>query len=222
MVNILAAITSCTRCHLYKSMPDGCYPVKGDGPLSADLMIVGEALGKTEALLELPFQGMAGKMLNKMLEAANINRAKTYITNVVKCRPTKNNGKSNRPPSNEEIDRCKSWLYNELCVVRPKVIVTLGKVPTSALLYKTQHMENKTYKLKDLLQQQFLINYHDEVEEIKWTSIVVPCYHPSYILGHNRKMLGMSIEILKMVYNILNNSTLLGEDNGEKIRQNIN
>ncbi len=218
MVNILSAIPSCTRCHLYKSMPEGCHPVPGDGPITADMMIVGEALGEQESLLELPFQGMAGRMLDRMLEEANIDRTTTYITNAVKCRPTKNNGKSNRPPSNEEIDKCKSWLYNELCVVRPKVIVTLGKVPTSVLLYKTQHMKNKTYKLKDLLQQQFLMNYYDEVEEVKWDSIIVPCYHPSYILGHNRKMLGMSIEILKMVYNILNDNTSLGENHGEKIR----
>jgi len=210
MVNCLSAIPSCKRCHLYKDMPEGCHPVPGDGPLTADLMIVGEALGKNEALLELPFQGMAGKMLDKMLEESNIDRTTTYITNVVKCRPTRNNiiGKSNRPPSNEEIDKCKSWLYNELYVVQPKVIVTLGKVPTSVLLYKTQYMKNKTYKLKDLLQQKFLMNYHNEAEEVKWNSIVVPCYHPSYILGHNRKMLGMSIEILKMVHNILNDNTL--------------
>ncbi len=95
-MNLLSAIKDCKRCPLYKDMPEGCKPVKGDGSLNADLMLVGEALGKDESLLELPFQGMAGKMLDKMLEKANINRKQIYLDNIVKCRPTTNNGKKNR------------------------------------------------------------------------------------------------------------------------------
>ncbi len=199
MVNILEAIPSCTRCNLYKSMPEGCHPVPGDGPLTASLMIVGEALGEQESLLELPFQGMAGRMLDKMLEAANIDRKETYISNTVKCRPTTNSGKKNRPPSNEEIDKCKSWLYNEICIVQPKIIVTLGKIPTSALLYKTQHMKKKVFTLKDMVGKKYKMNYIDTIEEKRFVSIVIPIYHPSWLLGHGREQVNQSIEIFKLV-----------------------
>lgn len=202
MVNILAAIPSCTRCHLHKSMPDGCHPVPGDGPLTASMMIVGEALGEQESLLELPFQGMAGRMLEKMLKVNEIDRRDIYITNAVKCRPTHIKWKKvcNRPPFNIEIEKCKSWLYNEICVVRPKVIVTLGKIPTQVLLYKSKHMKKKTFTLKNMTGQQYVIQYHDMMEDIKWTSIVIPCYHPSYLMQHGRKQVDISTKILGDAY----------------------
>ncbi len=78
-------------------MPAGCRPVGGIGPLNARNMIVGEALGADEAILEEPFVGQCGQLLNKMLIEAGLSRESCYITNVVKCRPV--DGKKNRPPT---------------------------------------------------------------------------------------------------------------------------
>lgn len=192
-MNLSKEIKNCKLCPLHKDMPEGCHPVPGDGPIGADLMICGEALGKNEALLELPFQGMAGKMLDKMLEEANISRKETFITNCVHCRPTKNNGKSNRPPTDAEIEMCKGWLYDEIYVVKPKVILTLGKIPTRTLLYGSQHMKNKTFTLKDMIGRQYAIN----------KSTVIPAYHPSFLLQHGRKQVDRNIEIFKLVKELI-------------------
>lgn len=204
MVNCLSAIPSCTRCHLYKDMPDGCHPVPGDGPITANLMIVGEALGEQESLLELPFQGMAGRMLDKMLKEANLNREEIYLSNIIKCRPTKNNGKSNRPPTEEEIDKCKSWLYNEICVVQPKVIITLGKISTKTLLLNSIHMPKKTFTLKDWVGKQYIMNYCDEMEEVNFASTIVPAFHPSWLLQHGKQQVNQSIEVFKLAKEINN------------------
>jgi len=187
MLDILREeIKSCTKCSLCKDMP-GTKPVPGQGSKSR-IMIVGEALGKDESFVEEPFVGRCGKLLTKMLSEAGIDREKVYVTNVVKCRPTKNGGTCNRAPTNEEIGECKEWLYKEILEVNPEVVITLGKVPTYTLLRETL---KKSFRLIDVVGEYTRVYGYN----------VIPAYHPSFIMGHGRKKLEEEIEIFRKVAN---------------------
>lgn len=112
--------------------------VFGEGKADAKLMLIGEAPGKQETLLIKPFVGQAGKNLNEFLQALNINREDIYISNVVKYRPFKINPKSNtisnRPPKKEEIIECMPYLLEEIDIINPIIIVTLGNVALKSVL----------------------------------------------------------------------------------------
>lgn len=175
MINLIEDIKNCKRCPLYLSMPSPCKPVPGEGPLDAKLMIVGEALGKDESILERPFMGLAGQFLEKVLERAGLSREECYITNVVKCRPTKNGGKANRPPGTQEIEACGNWLKQEIDFVKPTRIITLGMIPTKYFL-----KVKSTTKLKDLVGNVYPIGVHNKLYDI------VPCFHPSWVMQHSK------------------------------------
>ncbi|OGI14879.1 MAG: hypothetical protein A3E38_02975 [Candidatus Moranbacteria bacterium RIFCSPHIGHO2_12_FULL_54_9] len=96
--------------------------VPGEGSADADIVFIGEAPGKNEDLQGKPFVGAAGKFLAEMLAAIDLKREDIYITNVVKYRPPEN-----RDPSPEEIDACMPWLHTQIRIIRPKIIVTLGR-----------------------------------------------------------------------------------------------
>lgn len=110
--------------------------VFGDGDPQADIVLVGEAPGEQETLLQKPFVGKAGKNLDDFLELTNLKRPQLFITNVVKFRPVKVSEKgraSNRAPTREEIELWTPWLEREIALVRPRFIITLGNVPLHAL-----------------------------------------------------------------------------------------
>lgn len=111
--------------------------VMGEGSLDSLVMLVGEAPGEQETMQKRPFVGKAGKNLDSFLHETGLNRDKLYITNTVKFRPTKVNEKtarvSNRPPSREEIALCLPFLREEMRIVAPKVVVTLGNVALKAV-----------------------------------------------------------------------------------------
>jgi len=113
--------------------------VFGDGPTNARIAMIGEAPGAEETLQGRPFVGKAGKQLDEFLEMTGLERKAIYITNVVKFRPTKRSESgrlSNRPPTGEEVKLFLPWLVQELELVKPKIIVTLGNVPLKALMGK--------------------------------------------------------------------------------------
>lgn len=116
-LNILMA-ESCT-CGL---KAEATQAVPGDGSAEAEIMFVGEAPGKNEDLQGIPFVGAAGKFLEEMLATINLKREDIYITNVVKYRPP-----NNRDPLPEEIDACMPWLHEQIKIIQPKIIVTLGR-----------------------------------------------------------------------------------------------
>lgn len=186
-------ILNCTKCPLYKSMPYGCKPVPGVGPSDARIFIIGEALGEDEAILSKPFIGQCGKLLDKMLKEAEIDRNKCFISNTVKCRPIKTikTRVSNRPPTKEEIQSCKDWLFQEIDLIRPNIIFTLGMVPTRVLLGL-----KSTAKLGDYIGQESRmgLGYPPIADFI---SLVVPMYHPSYIMAHSRKDYETTVSIFK-------------------------
>ncbi len=96
--------------------------VPGDGSADAEIMFIGEAPGKNEDEQGVPFIGAAGKFLAEMLAAIGLKREDIYITNVVKYRPP-----DNRDPNPEEIEACMPWLHEQIRIIKPKIIITLGR-----------------------------------------------------------------------------------------------
>jgi DNA polymerase len=116
----------CTRCKLHKTRNKIVF---GDGNSNADLVFVGEGPGADEDAQGLPFVGRAGKLLTQMIEAMGLKRPDVYICNVVKCRPP-----GNRPPEKDEVETCSPFLFRQLDVLQPKVIVCLGATAAQTLL----------------------------------------------------------------------------------------
>ena len=118
--------------------------VFGFGDPDADLMLVGEAPGFNEDNEGLPFVGKAGKLLDKILFAIGLNRfERVYISNILKCRPPKN-----RDPLPSEVEKCRPYLKRQIEIVRPKLIIALGKVAGKCLTGKDiplNKMRGKTY-----------------------------------------------------------------------------
>ncbi len=113
--------------------------VFGEGPVNAPILLIGEAPGEQEALQGRPFVGKAGKNLDGFLAVIGLNREDIRISNVVKVRPTKTSPKgrlSNRPPNRAELSFFNPFLTEEISLVRPRIVVTLGNTALQALLGK--------------------------------------------------------------------------------------
>lgn len=117
---------TCDRCGLSERRKTVVF---GTGNDSADLMFVGEGPGAEEDRQGLPFVGPAGQLLDRIVRAIDMSREEVYIANIVKCRPP-----GNRDPRPEEIDACRSYLEQQIALVRPRVIVALGRVAAQTLL----------------------------------------------------------------------------------------
>lgn len=127
------AAKACTACPLHLR---GTQTVFGDGPADAPMMLVGEQPGDAEDQAGLPFVGPAGKLLDRALAAAGIDRARTYVTNAVKHFKWTPRGKRriHSKPSMSEIRACSPWLEKEIELVKPQVLVCLGSTAAQALL----------------------------------------------------------------------------------------
>ncbi len=125
----------CTRCPLYKNATQTVF---GEGPADAHLMLVGEQPGDQEDLTGRPFVGPAGKVLDRALETAGIERGAVYITNAVKHFKNEPRGKRriHKKPDTSEIDACRWWLDHELEIVQPHVVVALGATAARAVMRK--------------------------------------------------------------------------------------
>jgi uracil-DNA glycosylase family 4 len=170
-------IIKCNRCPLVKECNQ---IVPGIGSAASKLLIVGEATGTDDDIIGEPFTGRAGQLLTKLLSKANISRESTYITNAVKCRPP-----NNRTPSLLEIKSCKVHLWNEIQVIQPQVILTLGRVPTSLLL------RNQKVKMKDVVGKFFKVEYI--------RGYITPWYHPNYLLNQGNAMDDKTIQFFKAI-----------------------
>ena len=145
-------IKNCVKCQLSKNRKNFVF---GVGNPNSDIVFVGEAPGKNEDLIGEPFVGRSGKLLDKILGAVNLSRDKVFILNVVKCRPPEN-----RAPNSSEIDKCEPYLKKQLKIIKPKLIVALGRVSAMTLL-KTKEslgdMRNKIHKYENV---DLLVTYH--------------------------------------------------------------
>lgn len=118
---------SCRKCKLCETRNNVVF---GVGNPNADILFIGEGPGENEDLQGEPFVGRAGKLLDKMLNAIGLDRNKDiYIANIVKCRPPKN-----RDPEKEEQEACIDWLRNQVALIKPKIIVCLGRIAAMKLI----------------------------------------------------------------------------------------
>jgi DNA polymerase len=158
-----ARVAGCTACALHKSRTQTVF---GTGNPAADWMVVGEAPGAEEDRQGEPFVGRAGLLLNAMLEAAGYARADVYIANILKCRPP-----GNRDPKNEEADCCTPYLYRQIELVQPKLILCVGRIAAQRLL-KTDaplgRLRGRVHRLDDM------------------DFPVIATYHPAYLLRQPR------------------------------------
>jgi uracil-DNA glycosylase family 4 len=123
---LAARIRACTACSLAATRTQA---VPGEGPAPARVMAIGEAPGETEDRTGRPFVGAAGQLLTRLLEGIGVRRSDIYITNVLKCRPP-----DNRDPLPEEVDACRGWLDAQIELLRPDVILLLGRHAVARLL----------------------------------------------------------------------------------------
>lgn len=149
-------MTKCSQCVLRA----GCKQVvPGDGSAEAEIMFIGEGPGQKEDELGKPFVGSAGKFLDEMLETINLKRESVYIANVVKCRPP-----GNRDPFPDEVAACWPWLLEQIKIIQPKLIVTLGRHSMERFLpgYKISEMHGKAMRriIEGLGPQVFYALYH--------------------------------------------------------------
>lgn len=118
---------SCNRCGLCESRTNVVF---GVGNPDADIMFIGEGPGEQEDLKGEPFVGPAGKLLDDMLSIIDLDRTNCYIANIVKCRPP-----YNRDPQEDEQNACIDYLRQQVMLVKPKVIVCLGRIAATKILY---------------------------------------------------------------------------------------
>lgn len=119
----------CLRCQRCALADTRTHVVFGDGARDAELMFIGEGPGEQEDIQGRPFVGPAGKLLDNMLEVIDLDRSKVYIANIVKCRPPQN-----RDPLNTEQDACIDYLRSQVALIRPKIIVCLGRIAAVRLI----------------------------------------------------------------------------------------
>ncbi len=123
---IAEQICSCQRCPLGETRTRA---VPGAGPEDAHIMFVGEGPGRDEDLQGEPFVGKAGQVLTKLLQNIGLSREDVFITNIVKCRPP-----DNRDPHPDEVIACREYLDGQICLIRPKLICTLGRPALQTLI----------------------------------------------------------------------------------------
>lgn len=149
---IAALVAECTKCRLCESRT---HTVPGEGPADARLLVVGEGPGRTEDETGRPFVGQAGELLTKILAAIDLPRDRVYICNVVKCRPPEN-----RAPQFDEIAQCVPYLFRQIDLVRPKVILAMGGTAAQTLLNSKQSlgaMRNQLHRFRGI---PVIVTYH--------------------------------------------------------------
>ncbi|MGN6082543.1 uracil-DNA glycosylase family protein [Trinickia sp.] len=153
-----ARVSACERCRLCEQRTNTVF---GVGDREADWMLIGEAPGENEDKLGEPFVGQAGKLLDSMLRALSLARGENvYIANVVKCRPP-----GNRNPEPDEVARCEPYLQRQVALLKPKLIVALGRVAAQNLLKTDASISSLRGR----------VHRYEEVP-------VIVTYHPAYLL----------------------------------------
>jgi uracil-DNA glycosylase len=145
-------IGDCTRCALHKGRNKLVF---GDGDPEARLMFVGEGPGADEDAQGLPFVGRAGQLLNNMISAMGLKREQVYIANIVKCRPPQN-----RTPEPDEANTCSPFLFQQIDVIRPEVIVALGATAATYLLGQRQPLAGLRGRVHSWRGSKLIVTYH--------------------------------------------------------------
>jgi len=152
-IPLKAAVSGCTKCGLHKTRTQTVF---GVGDESADWMLIGEAPGAEEDRLGDPFVGQAGKLLDNMLAAIGLSRRKNvYIANVLKCRPP-----GNRNPTPEEVAQCSPHLLKQIELIRPKLIVAMGRFAAQTLLESDSSIASLRGRVHRYAGVPLIVTYH--------------------------------------------------------------
>jgi DNA polymerase len=173
------SVRDCTRCALHRSRTQVVF---GAGDPAADLVFVGEAPGEAEDRQGVPFVGPSGQLLTRIIEAMGLRREQVYILNIVKCRPPQN-----RDPHSDELAACRPILQAQLDCLQPRVICTLGKFASQALLQTDESISRLRGRFHTL-------------GEIP----VMPTYHPAYLLRnpHEKRVVWQDMQAIQKVLNL--------------------
>ena len=152
LLKIRENLGECTRCKLHSTRHKIVF---GDGNPRAQLVFVGEGPGADEDAQGLPFVGRAGRLLTQIIEAMGLQRKDVYICNVVKCRPPEN-----RQPEEDEVSTCSPFLWRQIDVIAPKVIVCLGAVAAKTLLQTNRGISQFRGEWLEFRGRKLLATYH--------------------------------------------------------------
>ncbi len=167
-------VLNCHLCDLSKTRKNVVF---GEGDVDTKIMFIGEAPGATEDEMGRPFVGRAGQLLTKMIEnVLEIKRDKVYIANIVKCRPP-----NNRVPTDDEANSCIPYLLKQIEIINPKIIVSLG-----ATSYR--YLTNDKTPISKIRGE--IVKYKDR--------ILIPTYHPSFLLRNPSKKREAYMDMLKI------------------------
>ncbi len=158
-------VARCTRCGLCRSRTRAVF---GEGSPAPRLMFVGEGPGMEEDRSGRPFVGPAGQLLDRIILAAQLRREDVYIANIIKCRPP-----GNRTPNPDEVHACLPYLHQQIQLLRPEIICTLGSPATATLLESNRGITR-------LRGHQYVLPFDPEI-------LVIPTFHPAYLLRNERE-----------------------------------
>ena len=169
-----AKVDACKNCKLSSTRK---HTVFGEGNIKAEVMFIGEGPGGDEDLQGRPFVGKAGKLMNNAFDVVGIKREDVYIANIVKCRPP-----HNRDPEQDEIGFCINYLRNQVIIIKPKIIVLLGRISLQTILGK----EKMISKSRGIWQEKRGILY-------------MPTWHPAALLRDESKKVDFINDLQKVV-----------------------
>lgn len=178
---LTSQIQNCQKCPLYKTRNQ---PLVGDGSINSQILIIGEAPGYYENLSGKAFQGSSGKIFDQLLNLINLKREDVYIANVLKCHPPKNHN-----PRPEEIKACINYLYQQIKIIKPKIILTLGKFASENIFEKCHLKFSKITQM------------HGQIFKIKTSygnTKIVPLYHPARACYNNNMQSILKKDFLKI------------------------
>lgn len=190
---IASSIMSCTKCPLHTTRTRA---VPGEGPPGARLFLVGEAPGAHEDVTGRPFVGAAGRLLDKALKTVGLERSIAFVTNLVKCRPP-----GNRVPRYTEVVSCIDYLYSQLALVKPRVVVALGATAASYLI-DINSVKLKRPRLRSITSirgQAVVVQFGVD------SFYLVPTYHPAGVL-RRMSLWPLFVEDLRVAKNLLDAS----------------
>lgn len=155
-------INKCQKCSLGKLRKNFVF---GTGNPNADIVFVGEAPGADEDEQGEPFVGRAGKLLTETLKNLGFNREEVYICNILKCRPP-----NNRDPLPNEVEKCEPYLLKQLSLIKPKIIVALGRIAGNTLLKKNETLSNLRKNIYNYYDIPLFITFHPAaiLRNINW------------------------------------------------------
>ena len=174
MEELKDAIKNCNRCKLCKNRKNIVF---GIGNENANIMLIGEGPGADEDKQGIPFVGKAGQLMNKAFDALGIEREDVYIANIVKCRPP-----NNRDPEPDEIQGCMNYLRNQVIIVKPKIIVLLGRIA-----------------LQNILGKEYKITASRGIWVEKKGILYMPTWHPAALLRDETKKIDFINDLKEVI-----------------------